>query len=812
MNPNCERNDERLLALLLDELEPAERVELETHLETCERCRAERESLRLTVERLHQSFDAESAEPRLSPQRVAELKAGNVESLASDSEAASRRRFNPARWGMLAAVALFGVVGITVLVNEGSSPSLVRENGETTALEKDEIPLPEPLSSAPAGLEEGAAELQSTFELNDRIATAVPMAENQDLAAATSSETFRAELEVLDEKTDRRGERSRIRDGDDAMGGRSAGQTAPGEKSVASSPALAAPRAMEEEPARVSNLAAGQSGAGSAPQAPKKEAAESARQFADAPVDQLRELRAAEPGRPVGGIMPPPRPKPAPSLPNDAEFDAMYFQNYGVNPFIDTAEDPQSTFAVDVDTASYTIVRNYLNRGVLPPPEAVRVEEFVNYFNADYPAPDTETFAVYSELAPSPFRDGYSLLRVGIKGREIPVRERKPAVLTFVVDVSGSMAREDRLGLVKRTLATLLRELHPGDRVGLAVYGSRGEEILSHHDVVEEGAIERGIARLQPGGSTNAEEGLRIGYAMARRAFDPEAVNRVILCTDGVANVGRTGADSILNVIGREAEDRIYLTTLGFGLGNYNDVLLEQLADKGNGHYAYLDTDQEALSFIRRRLAGSMEVIAQDVKIQVELDPAAVRKYRLLGYENRDIADRDFRNDRVDAGEINAGHSVTALYELKLEEGSELDELGVVRLRFKDPDAGLAVREIEGPLDRRPYRGSFGEAGPHFRQVWIAAQFAEVLRQSIWAREITFESLIELLDESTVRGASPEVAELRDLIVQASRLMPREMPEPLPMQTLRENGAGDVSEPRSRREDEVRMLESTGSP
>lgn len=791
MNPNCERNDERLLALLLDELEPQERAELEAHLDACEECGKELQSLRRTVGRLENELATENENPQLTPQRRAELKAGNVKPIA---KRAASRSFNPTRWGMWAALALFGFAGLTVLYRERPQP-LREDHRQLITRVEPFIPLAEEggEQAAPNGAQAGPGKKDA---MNDE--AFVPTFEKQALEAQASVGRDFRPAEPARPAEERRPNliRTGIQANESAV--RPQTEAATGEPAAA----------LAEKSGDDSPTAARSTGG-------RKEMEQRAtRQFADAPQQQLPQSGYIEPGhRSADSIMPRPTPVPAPSPPNDAEFDAMYFQNYGVNPFIDTAEDPQSTFAADVDTASYTIVRNYLNRGILPPPEAVRVEEFVNYFEADYPAPVSQTFAVYSEVTPSPFREGYSLLRVGIKGREIPARERKPVVLTFVVDVSGSMAREDRLGLVKRTLATLLRELRPGDRVGLAVYGSRGEEILSHHDVTEEGAIERGIARLRPGGSTNAEEGLRIGYAMARRAFDPEAVNRVILCTDGVANVGRTGADSILDVIGREAEDRIYLTALGFGLGNYNDVLMEQLADKGNGHYAYLDTDEEALEFVRRHLAASMEVIAQDVKIQVELDPAAVRKYRLLGYENRDIADRDFRNDRVDAGEINAGHAVTALYELKLKEGSEIEDLGVVRLRFKDPDAGLAVREVEGRLDRRPYRDSFEQAGTHFRLVWIAAEFAEILRRSYWARELTVDQLIGLLDASRIGEEQPDAAGLRDLMVRAARLMPRERFEADPMDSVREDdrSGADLQFPPAR-EDEVRMLESPETP
>lgn len=764
MKTTCEHNDERLLAYLLDELDPRAREAVEAHVAECGRCAAELESLRTTVDRLHREFEDEAEEPRLSPARVEELKAGNVEPVGGSNRP---RRFDALRWGAWAAVALFGLIGVITLLNQPPRRATEDNRELMTASETYRSPGKAGTASGRGNKKDDRGEPTVGEVFMDEVPSAAPAAEREVAEAAPASEAL-AMAPSLAEERPRTGAAS-----DGAVGGEA--------KNEGSREALITGRRAEVR-----------------------------QQVADAPQRRLQSPGAVEPGPRARSIMPPPRPTPTPAPPNDAEFDAMYFHNYGVNPFIDTAEDARSTFAADVDTASYTIVRNYLNRGALPPPEAVRVEEFVNYFEADYPAPRSQTFAVYSEVAPSPWREGYSLLRIGLKGREVAAAERKPVVLTFVVDVSGSMARENRLGLVKRTLAMLLQELRPGDRVGLAVYGTRGEEVLSHYDVTEEGAIERGIARLQPGGSTNAEEGLRIGYAMARRAFDPEAVNRVILCTDGVANVGRTGADSILNVIGREAEDRIYLTTLGFGLGNYNDVLLEQLADKGNGHYAYLDSDEEARTFIRRRLAGSMEVIAQDVKIQVELDPAVVRKYRLMGYENRDVADRDFRNDRVDAGEINAGHTVTALYEIKFEEESEIDRLGVVRLRFKDPEQNLAVREIEGVLDRRPYRASFDDADSHFRLVWIAAQFAEILRGSIWARELSLTDLIALLDESLVpeaRGVqAQEARELRNLMIRAERLVPEERPGPAPMEHEDRGRNGSEDELRGR-EDEVPMRE-----
>ncbi|MHC4489649.1 MAG: vWA domain-containing protein, partial [Planctomycetota bacterium] len=279
--------------------------------------------------------------------------------------------------------------------------------------------------------------------------------------------------------------------------------------------------------------------------------------------------------------------------PNGEDVDAMFFKNYGVNPFVDTEDDHLSTFATDVDTGSYTVVRRYLRDGHLPPEKAVRVEEFVNYFNYRYAAPKEDTFAVYAEAAPWRFgmgRKNSYLLRLGLKGRQVSEENRKPAILTFVIDVSGSMSRENRLGLVKRSLRMLVEGLREDDQIGIAVYGSRGRKVMDHRGLYEKGEILAAIESLQAEGSTYAEEGIRIGYEMAENAYKRGYINRVILCSDGVANVGRTGADDILEVIRKKAEKGITLSAIGFGMGNYNDVLLERLGDKGNGHYVYIDT------------------------------------------------------------------------------------------------------------------------------------------------------------------------------------------------------------------------------
>jgi len=457
--------------------------------------------------------------------------------------------------------------------------------------------------------------------------------------------------------------------------------------------------------------------------------------------------------------------------PNEQPYGDMFFRPAGTNPFVDTAEDALSTFALDVDTGSYTLARDYLRRGHLPPAEAIRVEEFVNAFDYRDPAPRRGDFALAAEGAPSPFAAGgrYRLLRFAAKAREIDAADRKSAVLTFVVDVSGSMDRENRLGLVQRALGLLLDQLDEGDRVALVVYGSRGRVLLRH--TRDLGEIRAAIARLVPEGSTNAEEGLTLAYQVADEGYRSGAVNRVILCSDGVANVGATGPESILERIGREARRGIELTTVGFGMGNYNDALMERLADQGDGRYAYVDTLDEARRIFVEELTGTLETVAADAKIQVEFEERSVERWRLLGYENRDVADRDFRNDRVDAGELGAGHAATALYEVRLAPGARGgDRVATLRLRWKSKASGR-VEEIEQPLFVRDLARDWDDAPSSLRLAGVAAEFAEILRGSYWAKGASLEEVAaEARTVARERRGDQRASELADLAATAARL------------------------------------------
>ena len=461
--------------------------------------------------------------------------------------------------------------------------------------------------------------------------------------------------------------------------------------------------------------------------------------------------------------------------PNGAAYDDVFFKGAGTNPFIDTEDDAFSTFGMDVDTASYSVMRRYLRDGYLPPPEAVRVEEFVNAFDYNYTPPADEAFAVHLEGAPSKFGEGkrLQLLRIGIQGRVISDTDRKDAILTFVIDVSGSMSRENRLELVKKALTLLLEQLRPNDKVGIVVYGSNARVVLPHTGIVNQEHILTAIRALAPEGATNAEAGLRMGYKLALQNSKPDRINRVILCSDGVANVGQTGSDAILKEIRTYVKEGVTLTTVGFGMGNYNDILMEQLANKGNGSYAYVDTLNEAKRVFVENLTGTLQVIAKDAKIQVEFNPETVSRFRLLGYENRRLAHEDFRNDTVDAGEVGAGHSVTALYEIKLHEDAN-GKLATVSIRHENPDTGN-VTEVNRSISTDGLKGSFEEATPAFQLVASVAEFAEILRGSFWAQEGSLEIVRETLEgilphiHTKTREHNERNEELLSLIRKAQR-------------------------------------------
>ncbi len=457
--------------------------------------------------------------------------------------------------------------------------------------------------------------------------------------------------------------------------------------------------------------------------------------------------------------------------PEPDQFEDNFFAEYGVRDFIETSVDPLSTFALDVDTASYTIASQWIGQGQLPPREAVRVEEFVNSFDYDYDAPRDGLNAMV-DGGPSPFDEDNVIVRVGVQGEIVANEDRPAASLTFVIDTSGSMDRQDRLGLVKDSLETLVDELDDDDTVAIVTYSSEAEIVLEPTSVRDADDIYRAIDRLRPDGSTNLESGLITAYDLANESFDRDGINRVILASDGVANVGLTDPDGLVELIRRDADRGIQLVTLGVGMGNFNDVVMETLADDGDGFYAYVNSTDEADRLFRDELVSTLLTVAIDGKIQVEFDSDNVESYRLIGFENRAVLDDDFRNDGVDAGELGAGHQVTAIYELELARGvGGRDDIGTVALRWEDPDTGDVI-EGQIDIDASDIEDRWTDTDEDFRLAVTVAAFAEILRESPFADEVTLEEVAEEAENLIGRttASDDDVENFADLVRTADDL------------------------------------------
>jgi len=408
--------------------------------------------------------------------------------------------------------------------------------------------------------------------------------------------------------------------------------------------------------------------------------------------------------------------------PQHPPLDRENYAHYDDNPIRRVAEHPVSTFSIDVDTGSYANLRRMLREGRLPPADAVRVEELINYFGYDYPIPDSngQPFSVTVEQAVTPWNPNTRLLQIGIQGYRPDPASIPAANLVFLVDVSGSMNSSNKLPLLVNSLKMLTRQLDADDRVAIVVYAGASGVVLESTPGDQHASIAGALDRLSAGGSTHGAAGIELAYAQAQQGFIEDGINRVILATDGDFNVGTVSFEALKDMVEHRRQGGIELTTLGFGAGNYNDHLMEQLADAGNGNHAYIDTLNEARKVLVDELTSTLFTIARDVKIQLEFNPAVVAEYRLIGYENRMLQREDFNNDAVDAGDIGAGHTVTALYEIALlaSGGQRIDplrygadtpvaagdisapELGFLKLRFKRPDEQHS-RLIEQPIDRR---------------------------------------------------------------------------------------------------------------
>jgi Ca-activated chloride channel family protein len=505
---------------------------------------------------------------------------------------------------------------------------------------------------------------------------------------------------------------------------------------------------------------------------------------------------AGVPGGVVGGVIGGlPHVLPRRRLPDDARepWNREAYAYRRDNAFLEVARDPLSTFGADVDTASYSNVRRFLNHGSLPPADAVRIEELVNYFPYAYEPPHGgDAFAAHLEAAPAPWRPEHLLLRVGLKAREIAVEKRPPSNLVFLIDVSGSMEQRNKLPLVQRSLGMLVDQLTELDRVAIVVYAGAAGLVLPSTPGSETAAIRGAIDRLRAGGSTNGAGGIRLAYEIAAAHFIRGGVNRVILATDGDWNVGVTDEGSLVRLIQAKARSGVFLSVLGFGMGNYQDGRMEALADKGNGNYAYIDTENEARKALVEQLSGTLVTVAKDVKIQVEFNPARVRAYRLLGYENRLLRAEDFKDDKKDGGEVGAGHAVTVLYELipvgapssqavdelryqterRLTRSAARGEIARLALRYKHPE-GSTSRPREWVVTDRAL--SLEEASEDFRFAAAVAAFGMLLRDSPHKGAATFAAASRLAEDALGADESGYRREFLSLVAEAERLAQRRL-------------------------------------
>jgi Ca-activated chloride channel homolog len=486
---------------------------------------------------------------------------------------------------------------------------------------------------------------------------------------------------------------------------------------------------------------------------------------ADAPAGGAPAYYAPPPAEPTSVAMP----EPVQTAPETvAQSNSDDFTDHGVNPFTIVTQDALSTFSIDVDTASYAMSRRQIEGGGLPPQAAVRVEEFVNYFDYDYAQPSSGPFAVHMEAMPDPFRPGHHLLRVGVQGDEISRSERAPVHLTFLADVSGSMSSGDKLPLAKEAMHMLVDGLREDDTVGLCTYAGRVARVLEPTSAANKRAIHDAIEALNSGGSTAMSSGIDIAYEMAWETFEEGHENRVIIMSDGDANVGNTSWEQMLANIKGYADRGVTVSTIGFGMGNYKDTLMEQLSNNGDGNNYYIDDRDQAQRVFVEDLGGTMVTIARDVKIQVDFNPESVYSYRLIGYENRDIADVDFRNDRVDAGEIGSGHNVTALYDVILRDGYAR-ELATVRMRWETPGADKAATEKAFRFSHSALKETSYLTSRSTRIAYSAATFAEILRGSPHAAEISLERLAKFATQAARPGNKDDM-ELVTLMNQAAAL------------------------------------------
>lgn len=453
---------------------------------------------------------------------------------------------------------------------------------------------------------------------------------------------------------------------------------------------------------------------------------------------------------------------------NTEEYDAIHENN-----FHDALRNPLSTFSIDVDAASYANIRRFINNGQRPPKDAVRIEELVNYFDYDYAQPNNEhPFNIITELSDAPWNRKHKLVHIGLQGKRIPTENLPPSNLVFLIDVSGSMDEPNKLPLLKSSFKMLVNELREQDHVAIVVYAGAAGLVLEPTSGADKKKITEALDRLEAGGSTAGGAGLRLAYATAREYFKKGGNNRVILATDGDFNVGESSNAAMERLIEEEKKSGVYLTVLGFGMGNYKDSKMETLSSKGNGNYAYIDTITEAKKVLVNEFGGTLFTIAKDVKLQIEFNPANVQAYRLIGYENRMLKNEDFNNDKKDAGDLGSGHTVTALYEIipagaeseffKIDElkyqtiktdpsAQKSKELMTVKFRYKNPDEDVSKLIVHPLADSSV---ALEKTTDNFRWSAAVAGFGMLLRDSEYIKNFSYEDVIQLAQNA--RGIDKE--------------------------------------------------------
>lgn len=458
------------------------------------------------------------------------------------------------------------------------------------------------------------------------------------------------------------------------------------------------------------------------------------------------------------------------------EQNTEKYQKNEVNPVHRVADDAISTLSIDVDTGSYTNTRRYLNDGRLPPVDAIRAEEMISYFDYQYPQPNSvHPFSVTTETVDSPWKEHAKLIKIGIQAKDLSTKQLPPANLVFLVDVSGSMNADNKLPLVKQTLRILTEQLRPQDKVTIITYASGEKLVLEPTSGEHKDKILRVINQLQAGGATAGEQAIQLAYKEAEKAFVKNGINRILLATDGDFNVGITDFNTLKGMVAEKRKSGISLTTLGYGTGNYNEELMEQIADAGDGNYSYIDNKNEAKKVVQRQLSSTLATVAQDVKIQVEFNPATVKEYRLVGYENRMLKQEDFNNDKVDAGDIGAGHSVTAIYEIIpvdqqgwlndsryqapiKSDTAKKSEYAFVNLRYKLPNQEKSILLSQAVNVKSK---TLAQANNDTRFAIAVASYAQQLKGGQYNGAMGWDQIIQLAQQS----AKPDPYQMREEFV-----------------------------------------------